>query len=83
MSAAAAGHAFPLTPATKPPPAPRLLLQLGGYAFIGEGIPVGLGAAFQIAYQQVGGGVGVGWLQWGGLPLVGRVPCGACALWCA
>lgn len=30
-------------------PAP---LQLGGYAFIGEGIPVGLGAAFQIAYNQ-------------------------------
>eukprot|EP00887_Chlorella_sp_A99_P006925 scaffold2.g6925.t1 len=25
---------------------------LGGYAFIGEGIPVGLGAAFQIAYHQ-------------------------------
>jgi pyruvate dehydrogenase E1 component alpha subunit len=25
---------------------------LGGYAFIGEGIPVGLGAAFQIAYSQ-------------------------------
>lgn len=31
-----------------PPPPP----QLGGYAFIGEGIPVGLGAAFQIAYNQ-------------------------------
>ena len=27
-------------------------MQLGGYAFIGEGIPVGLGAAFQIAYNQ-------------------------------
>ena len=26
--------------------------QLGGYAFIGEGIPVGLGAAFQVAYSQ-------------------------------
>lgn len=25
---------------------------LGGYAFIGEGIPIGLGAAFQIAYNQ-------------------------------
>ena len=33
------------------PPLPRPV-QLGGYAFIGEGIPVGLGAAFQIAYQQ-------------------------------
>jgi hypothetical protein len=30
-------------------------LQLGGYAFIGEGIPVGLGAAF-----QVGAGLGCG-----------------------
>jgi pyruvate dehydrogenase E1 component alpha subunit len=28
------------------------LLQLGGYAFIGEGIPIGLGAAFQVAYSQ-------------------------------
>lgn len=26
--------------------------QLGGYAFIGEGIPVGLGAAFQAAYRR-------------------------------
>lgn len=25
---------------------------LGGYAFIGEGIPVGLGAAFQVAYRK-------------------------------
>lgn len=25
---------------------------LGGYAFIGEGIPVGLGAAFQVAYKK-------------------------------
>lgn len=33
------------------PLTPRLP-QLGGYAFIGEGIPVGLGAAFQIAYNQ-------------------------------
>jgi pyruvate dehydrogenase E1 component alpha subunit len=24
---------------------------LGGYAFIGEGIPIGLGAAFQSAYK--------------------------------
>lgn len=24
---------------------------LGGYAFIGEGIPIGLGAAFQSAYR--------------------------------
>lgn len=36
------------TPARLPLPSP----QLGGYAFIGEGIPVGLGAAFQIAYSQ-------------------------------
>lgn len=27
---------------------------LGGYAFIGEGIPIGLGAAFQSAYRCVG-----------------------------
>jgi hypothetical protein len=27
--------------------------QLGGYAFIGEGIPVGLGAAFTSAYKKV------------------------------
>lgn len=27
-------------------------MQLGGYAFIGEGIPVGLGAAFQVAYRK-------------------------------
>lgn len=26
---------------------------LGGYAFIGEGIPIGLGAAFQSAYRCV------------------------------
>jgi hypothetical protein len=26
---------------------------LGGYAFIGEGIPIGLGAAFQSAYKCV------------------------------
>lgn len=26
--------------------------QLGGYAFIGEGIPIGLGAAFQAAYKK-------------------------------
>lgn len=25
---------------------------LGGYAFIGEGIPIGLGAAFQVAYKK-------------------------------
>lgn len=30
-----------------------LLLQLGGFAFIGEGIPVGLGAAFRSKYQRV------------------------------
>ena len=29
--------------------------QLGGYAFIGEGIPVGLGAAFTSAYKKVRG----------------------------
>ena len=28
-------------------------LQLGGFAFIGEGIPIGLGAAFQVAYRKV------------------------------
>lgn len=28
-------------------------LQLGGFAFIGEGIPIGLGAAFQIKYKKV------------------------------
>lgn len=41
-------------PCALPPPC-RLsarAAQLGGYAFIGEGIPVGLGAAFQIAYSQ-------------------------------
>jgi hypothetical protein len=27
--------------------------QLGGYAFIGEGIPIGLGAAFQSKYRRV------------------------------
>ena len=27
--------------------------QLGGYAFIGEGIPIGLGAAFQVRYRRV------------------------------
>ena len=27
--------------------------QLGGYAFIGEGIPIGLGAAFQSKYRKV------------------------------
>lgn len=27
-----------------------LLLQLGGFAFIGEGIPIGLGAAFRSKY---------------------------------
>ena len=26
--------------------------QLGGFAFIGEGIPIGLGAAFQIKYRK-------------------------------
>lgn len=26
---------------------------LGGYAFIGEGIPIGVGAAFQSAYRSV------------------------------
>ena len=26
---------------------------LGGYAFIGEGIPIGVGAAFQSAYKWV------------------------------
>ena len=29
-------------------------LQLGGFAFIGEGIPVGLGAAYRIKYAKVG-----------------------------
>jgi pyruvate dehydrogenase E1 component alpha subunit len=29
-----------------------LLPQLGGFAFIGEGIPIGLGAAFQIKYRK-------------------------------
>ncbi len=33
----------------------HVCVQLGGYAFIGEGIPVGLGAAFQIAYKCVRG----------------------------
>ena len=28
-------------------------MQLGGFAFIGEGIPVGLGAAFRSKYQRV------------------------------
>ena len=28
-------------------------LQLGGFAFIGEGIPIGLGAAFQSRYRKV------------------------------
>jgi hypothetical protein len=28
-------------------------MQLGGFAFIGEGIPIGLGAAFQIRYRRV------------------------------
>ena len=28
-------------------------MQLGGFAFIGEGIPIGLGAAFQIKYRKV------------------------------
>ena len=28
-------------------------LQLGGFAFIGEGIPIGLGAAFKIKYKKV------------------------------
>lgn len=27
-------------------------MQLGGFAFIGEGIPVGLGAAFRVRYQK-------------------------------
>lgn len=33
----------------------RLLtgMQLGGFAFIGEGIPVGLGAAYAIKYRHV------------------------------
>ena len=31
-----------------------LTVQLGGFAFIGEGIPVGLGAAFGIKYRKVG-----------------------------
>ena len=30
-----------------------VLVQLGGFAFIGEGIPIGLGAAFQIKYRKV------------------------------
>ena len=29
------------------------MVQLGGFAFIGEGIPIGLGAAFQIKYRRV------------------------------
>ena len=32
-------------------PLPRV--QLGGFAFIGEGIPVGLGAAFRSKYLRV------------------------------
>ena len=28
-------------------------MQLGGFAFIGEGIPVGLGAAYGIKYRKV------------------------------
>ena len=28
-------------------------MQLGGFAFIGEGIPIGLGAAFQVRYRKV------------------------------
>ncbi len=35
-----------------PPPPQQQQQQLGGYAFIGEGIPVGLGAAFQVAYRR-------------------------------
>ena len=38
------------------PPAERFTsvsLQLGGFAFIGEGIPVGLGAAFRAKYMRV------------------------------
>ena len=31
----------------------RCVLQLGGFAFIGEGIPVGLGAAFRVKYAKV------------------------------
>lgn len=34
-------------------PNPLLCLQLGGFAFIGEGIPIGLGAAFKIKYKKV------------------------------
>lgn len=30
-----------------------LHLQLGGFAFIGEGIPIGLGAAFRCKYMKV------------------------------
>ena len=32
---------------------PPVCAQLGGFAFIGEGIPIGLGAAFQIRYRRV------------------------------
>ena len=28
-------------------------MQLGGFAFIGEGIPIGLGAAYKIKYKRV------------------------------
>ena len=28
-------------------------MQLGGFAFIGEGIPIGLGAAYKIKYRRV------------------------------
>lgn len=31
----------------------RAGLQLGGFAFIGEGIPIGLGAAFKVKYKRV------------------------------
>ena len=30
-----------------------MCLQLGGFAFIGEGIPIGLGAAYKIKYKRV------------------------------
>ena len=29
-------------------------MQLGGFAFIGEGIPIGLGAAYRTKYAKVG-----------------------------